>query len=85
VRDIALAQPGAPHRPPDQDPAVTERVDNHRPATVWLVGGLAFDRGTAAQCPLGGRVDVIDIQVDDYVAELRARLLALPRAGAADG
>jgi hypothetical protein len=25
-------------------------------------------------------VDVIDIQVDDYVAELRARLLALPRA-----
>jgi hypothetical protein len=39
VRDVALAQPGGPRRPPEQHPAVPERVNDHRAAAVGLPAG----------------------------------------------
>ena len=70
VRDVALAQPGGPGRRPQQRPPVPERVDDHRGATVGLVGRLPLHRGAVAPGPLGGPVDVGHLQVEG-VAERR--------------
>ena len=70
VDDLARPLRAGRGRRPEQNPAVAERVDQHRGATVGLVGWLAFDRGAVAPGPVGGRVDVIDLQVQG-MAECR--------------
>ena len=71
VRDVALEQPAAPRRRAQQDPAVPERVDDHRAAAVRLVGRLPLHRGAGPPGPLGTPVDVIDLQMEGMTERLR--------------